>query len=273
MTSIQVISGPLDDEQRGEALFAGELLIFKDVPPLRQFSELAAGLLREALGEAPERAQFELGQAEFATRASELGQRFRRHPQALQSFREVLRHVGMDLERAYWDSLYLRVQPHGDLIEEGTLGAHRDTWSSNVYAQTNWWTPILPITRERTIAFYAAYWSRPLANTSAEWDLERLREMPVVPSPGEPVEPGSELRIVIEPGDLLCFSGAHLHASVPNSSGATRFSVEVRTVSAGDVRAGRGAPNLDGRAPRTAWRWFKGITSDASLATLAGSRP
>jgi ectoine hydroxylase-related dioxygenase (phytanoyl-CoA dioxygenase family) len=93
--------------------------------------------------------------------------------------------------------------------------------------------------------------------------------MPVVPSPSEPVEANSELRIVIEPGDLLCFSGAHLHASVPNTSGATRFSVEVRTVSVDDVHAGRGAPNLDGRAPRTAWRWFTGITSNASLASRA----
>jgi hypothetical protein len=86
------------------------------------------------------------------------------------------------------------------------------------------------------------------------------------------VDANSEMRIVIEPGDLLCFSGAHLHASVPNTSGATRFSVEVRTVSAADVQAGRGAPNVDGEAPWVAWRWFKGITSSSSLADLVESR-
>jgi hypothetical protein len=273
MTSVQVITGPLDDVKRSEALFAGDLLIFKDVPPLRRFSELVGRLLREAFGESPERAQFDLGADEFAARASDLAHRVRRDPDALGSFAEVLRHVGVDLDQAYWDWLHLRVQPHEDFIEAGTLGHHRDTWSSGVYAQTNWWAPVLPITRERTIAFYPAYWSRSLANTSAEWDLDRVREMPLVPSPSEPVDAGSEVRIVIEPGDLLCFSGAHLHASVPNTSGATRFSVEVRTVSAADVHAGRGAPNVDGRAPRTAWRWFRSITSNDSLATLAERGP
>ncbi len=55
--------------------------------------------------------------------------------------------------------------------------------------------------------------------------------------------------MVIEPGDFLCFSGAHLHARVPNTSDATRYSVELRTVYADDVTANRGAPNLAGRAP------------------------
>jgi hypothetical protein len=263
------MTGPLEDERRSEALFGGDLLIFKDVAPLQRFSMLARELLMAVFGNAPQHAQFDLSPEEFTARARDLVERCRRHPAALQGFREVLRHVGVDLDRTYWDWLHLRIQPHQDFTEAGTLGYHRDTWSSNIDAQTNWWTPVLPITRERTIALYPAYWSRPLANTSASWDLQRVREMPLVPRPSEPVVADSEVRIVIEPGDLLCFSGAHLHASVPNTSGATRFSVEVRTVTADDVRARRGAPNVDGEAPRVAWRWFRGITSSASLADLA----
>jgi hypothetical protein len=231
LVSLHLLTGPLEDARRSEALFGGDLVIFKDVAPLRRFSTLVGELLGAVLGDAPERAQFDLGPEEFTARASDLVAR-----------------------------------------EAGTLGYHRDTWSSNVDAQTNWWTPVLPITRERTIAVYPAYWSRPLANTSASWDLRRVREMPLVPRPSEPVDADSELRIVIEPGDLLCFSGAHLHASVPNTSGATRFSVELRTVTADDVQAGRGAPNLDAEAPRVAWRWFRGITSGGSLADLVEPR-
>jgi hypothetical protein len=272
MASIEVMTGPLDDERRGEALFGGDVLIFKGVAPLRRLSTVAGELLRAVFGEAPQHAQFALGPEEFAARASALVERWRRHPAAVEGFREVLQDVGVELDRGYWDRRHLRIQPHQDFTETGTLGYHRDTWASNIYAQTNWWTPILPITRERTIALYPAYWSRPLGNTSATWDLERVREMPIVPRPTEPVDADSELRIVIEPGDLLCFSGAHLHASVPNTSGATRFSVELRTVTAEDVQGRRGAPNVDGEAPRVAWRWFKGITSSASLAELAEPR-
>ena len=57
--------------------------------------------------------------------------------------------------------------------------------------------------------------------------------------------------MVVEPGDLLCFSGAHLHASVPNTSAEARVSVELRTVNRDDLEEGRGAPDLDGRAPVT----------------------
>jgi hypothetical protein len=267
--SIQVLTGPLGDERRSEALFGGDVLIFKDVAPLRRFSTRVGELVTAAFGDAPQDAQFELSPEDFAARAKDVVDRCRRHPAALQDFRDALRHVGVDLDRTYWDWLHLRIQPHEDFTEGGSLGYHRDTWSSNIDAQANWWSPVLPITRERTIALYPAYWSRPLPNTSASWDLQRIRDMPLVPRPCEPVDTDSELRIVIEPGDLLCFSGAHLHASVPNTSRATRFSVEVRTVAAGDVQAGRGAPNVDGEAPSVAWRWFRGITSGASLADLA----
>ena len=169
MASIELMNGPLDDERRGEALFGGDVLIFKDVASLRRVSTLAGELLRAAFGEAPAHAQFALGREEFKARASALVDRWRRHPAAIEGFREVLRDVGVELDRGYWDWLHLRIQPHQDFTETGTLGYHRDTWSSNIYAQTNWWTPILPITRERTIALYPAYWSRPLANTSATW--------------------------------------------------------------------------------------------------------
>jgi hypothetical protein len=91
-----------------------------------------------------------------------------------------------------------------------------------------------------------------------------------VPEPTERVDRSAELRIVIEPRDLLCFSGAHLHASVPNTSGQTRFSVEVRTVLLDDIVAGRGAPNLDGRAPRVPLEWFRRIPDGALLPAPAG---
>ena len=200
-------------------------------------------------------------------------------------FRAALEHVGVDTERCTWDALYLRLQLPGgrDDAGSGTLGFHRDTWSSNVYAQLNWWTPIYPITAERTIAFFPAYWSRPIANTSAEWDLEEIRAqrrgarpgkkpIPIVPEPSEPVDASSELRIVIEPADLLCFSGAHAHASVPNTSGITRVSVETRTVNVDDLGRDRGAPKVDGRAPRVAIDWFRRISDGEPLPVLLRAR-
>jgi hypothetical protein len=209
----------------------------------------------------------------------ELRGRFGGDTELKRLFRASLEHAGVDPARTYWDSLYLRVVPpveRGAERQIGRIGFHRDTWGSNVLQQTNWWTTIRPLSRDRTIAVYPAYWSKPIENTSADWDLDEIRalrrsgtpdeDLPIVPEPTEPVDTTSELRVVIEPGDLLCFSGAHLHASVPNVSERTRVSVELRTVNLDDFLRGRGAPDLDGHAPQVPLEWFRSIAGGSPLS-------
>jgi len=274
--TVRVLSDALEDGQRRESVYDGNLLVFEKVPPMVEFCTYADALIREAFEtEDPVRAQFELGRDEYLSKVEALQKRFRKDDTAKELFLAALGHVGVDLRRTSWDWLYLRVSPDGDehaSRRTAKLGFHRDTWASNVYAQMNWWAPIYPITAGRTIAFYPAYWDEPLKNTSREWDLEEIRagrsSAPVVPEPTETVNTSSELRPVIEPWDLLCFSGAHLHASVPNTTGIARFSVEVRTVDAGDAADGLGAPNLDGEAPRVASGWFRSVEDGTPLPAV-----
>lgn len=61
----------------------------------------------------------------------------------------------------------------------------------------------------------------------------------------ETVETNPDLRIVTEPGGLLIFSAAHMHATVPNTSGETRFSIDFRTVHVDDLVSEKGAANID----------------------------
>lgn len=265
-TSVQVRSGPLDDERRGALVFGGTLLVFTSVPALLDLSALGDELVPDAPAEA------DIGP---------LKERFRRDERVMGLVRVALEQVGVDLARTYWDPPRLRIVPPATERDVGIVGFHRDTWGSNLLAQTNWWSPLRPLTEERTIAFYPEYWSKPIANTSAEWDLAAIRErrraglplgdLPLVPTPTSPPSTDSELRIVLEPGDLLCFSGAHLHASVPNTSTATRVSTELRTINGDDLVDGRGAPDLDGGAAETQYGWFRSITEGAPLS--AGERP
>jgi hypothetical protein len=277
MTAVQVLSGALEDGQRRESIYDGDLLVFKKVPPMEEFCAFTDALIREVFGTTdPVRAQFELDREKYLSRVETLQKRFRKDARAKDLFLAALGYVGVDLRRTFWDWLYLRVSPHGEEHSgrrTAKLGFHRDTWSSNVYAQTNWWAPIYSISPGRTIAFYGEYWGKPLKNTSANWNLEEIRSgrssVPLVPEPTETVNTASELRPVIEPGDLLCFSGAHLHASVPNSTGVARFSVEVRTVDARDAAEdGRGAPNVDGEAPRVAKDWFRHVVDGTPLTAV-----
>ena len=51
--------------------------------------------------------------------------------------------------------------------------------------------------------------------------------------------------LVGDTGSLMIFSGAQMHATVPNSTNRTRLSIDFRTIHLGDMLADRGAPNID----------------------------
>jgi hypothetical protein len=235
--------------------------VFKQVPSVLEL----ARLLDERIGAGP---------GEDAIR--ELGREVQRDGAVKRLSAAALAEAGVDPERTHWDSVHLRIVPPARGERQiGRIGLHRDTWGSNLLQQTNWWMTIRPLASERTIAFYPTYWSRPIENTSASWDLDEIRarrrsgerdeDIPIVPEPTEPVDPDAELRIVIEPGDLLCFSGAHLHGTVPNETPETRCSVEMRTVNVDDLARARGAPDLDGRAPHVPVEWFRSMTDGRPL--------
>ena len=67
------------------------------------------------------------------------------------------------------------------------------------------------------------------------------------------------------PGEVLLFSGAQLHTSIPNTSGRARYSVDFRTVDRKDLLAGRGAPLVDARCTGTAIRDFRNIETEAGF--------
>jgi hypothetical protein len=235
--------------------------VFKQVGPALELARRLDGLIEDE----PDAAAID-----------ELQRQVRGDPRVRRLLGAALEEVGVGPERSYWDSIHLRIVPPAKGERQiGRIGFHRDTWASNLLQQTNWWMTIRPLASERTIAFYPSYWSRPIENTSASWDLDEIRErrrsgewdedLPIVPEPTEPVDTESELRIVIEPGDLLCFSGAHLHASVPNATAETRCSVELRTVNVDDLARDRGAPDLDGRAPLVPLEWFRSMADGRPL--------
>ncbi len=282
MTPVTVAATPPPD-WRAE-VFAGALLIVCQVQPLTPFRTYVERVLAETFAPAaPQDAQDRLAPDDFMARIEALRARFRRDQRARELLRPVLEHFSLPAATTFWDRLNVRVLPAGAEPQHEAdlaLGAHRDTWASNVYAQVNWWLPVFPITVERAVAFYPRHWDTPMSNSSGEWDLDDLRRqrregaattVPLVPEPIRPPDPSDALAVVIQPGDLLLFSGAHLHATVPNTSGRPRFSVEVRTVALDDVRTGRGAPNIDGAAPLVPWQWFRRVDDGTSLADVVGA--
>jgi hypothetical protein len=75
-------------------------------------------------------------------------------------------------------------------------------------------------------------------------------------------QPDQELIALPAPGQVLLFSGAQLHKSIPNTSGRARFSVDFRTVYVPDLMAGRGAALVDAHCTGTAIRDFVNVADE-----------
>ena len=270
---------PLD---RGR-LYRGELPVFRGLPPMLGLVARARAMAEAAFApHSPPLAQEALAPEDFLVRAAALRRSFMRDGEARAAFRAVIESLGLHPASTYADRLILRLQPSGDAYSGRRvrdLPPHRDTWGSNLMAQINLWGPVFPLEPGATMVIWPTLLDRAVPNSSVGWDLERLRQAPgrypLLPVLEGPVPVGAgaeEVPVLIRPGDLLCFSGAHLHASRPNRTGRVRVSVDSRTVDLTDLRAGRGAVNVDGSAPRDGRDWFHRVSDGASLAEACTKR-
>ena len=281
MNTIHVDS-PHDDDTKRMRAFEGQLYVFSPTPSSLAFCDFARGLLEEAFAPLnPLEAQFSLPVEKFVEIAAPLVPRFVHHPESKKYTRGILKDLGCDLAKVYLDVPKMRIQTHGGYLTAGVgyqLHPHRDTWYSAPMCQLNWWLPIYPIESESSMAFFPRYWSRGVANGSHEfnyyeWNATGRKEAArhikqdtrKQPKALEALDLDPQIRVVAPAGGVLLFSGAHLHATVPNTSGRTRFSIDFRTVHYDDVAGKRGAPNVDSHSTGTNLRDFMRGTDLARL--------
>lgn len=172
-------------------------------------------------------------------------------------FKSFLTDIGFNQGKTYWDKFVVRIAPASDKFkprENSRIGIHRDTWGTNIHQQINWWAPINDLDVKNTLIFYPDYFSKKIRNSTASWDLnvyleKRKQNDFSYPSAPELLESLATdiktLPVTIEPGEILCFSGSHLHSSTKEKSLKTRFSYEIRTVCMDDIESNIQAPNID----------------------------
>eukprot|EP00912_Choanoflagellata_sp_UC4_P000073 UC4_evm3s51 len=221
--------------------------------------------------------------------ADEICKIYERSPEAKKCVIDAFKSIGVDIKTTQWDRVRLRVQSSGQGLDDvespsygygrfsHTLPIHRDTWASNIGWQINWWAPILPVVKDRTLLLYPSWFKRAVPNSSSTWDFLELKrkrklgkaypQMPVyLPMNFEEedrkcLDADACPLIDLQPGDLVAFSGAHLHASALNNSGVTRLSTEVRTHDPSHSELARGLLAIDSKAIRfeEPLGWFKPI--------------
>lgn len=169
--------------------------------------------------------------------------------------------VGWDATGLQIDLVRLRaVSPGLENIEaaNAVFHCHRDTWYGNPSCQINAWVPLHQVSSANSFRFYTDYFDSPIKNDSGRFVASQFAneggfgrvsgaEYSVYPKALE--TPAGEFRDVEQnQGDLLLFSAAHLHQTLPNRTERVRFSVDFRFFYQDDLASGQGAPDRDNQS-------------------------
>ncbi|NUU38605.1 hypothetical protein [Pseudomonas sp. C2B4] len=281
---------PGSARQFHDQIYAGEIIRLSDWPPMAALVACTRELLEEALHPwPPQEVHRYLSHSEQTVRFAQCQHAFASSADIRLRWQAVVESLGIAPDALACDRLHLRFQPHREprhvaprARTTATIAFHRDTWGSNLYAQTNWWAPIYPISAGRTFALYPQLWRQPVRNSSADFDMRAILQRShrdgrnavdadeAIPHLLEAIDPQQGIAVDIAPGSLIAFSGAHAHVGVGNSTGLTRISFETRSLLIDDLRAGWGAPNIDGHAPWMTPGLFRRMSDARRLNEILG---
>ena len=192
-------------------------------------------------------------------------------------FKEFLSKIGFYQGNSYWDKFRVRVAPANNKFgyrESSRIGTHRDTWGTNIHQQINWWAPVSNINDTNTMIFYPEYFLKAVKNSTLTWDLNTYLEKrkqndfsyPSAPQLTEDLPENAQiLPVDIKPGEILCFSGSHLHSSSKEKSEITRISYEIRTICEDDLNNNLQAPNIDCELRFQFPKIFRNISDNSTL--------
>jgi hypothetical protein len=275
-----LIDPDLTQEELRGALYEGNLVL---LTRLRSLAELVE-YVREELTELfaphdPQHVHEHVGPEAMAKVLGSWKPRFIHAERSRKLVREIIQEAGFPAEHTHFDLPKPRTSfPVGHLTTGVAFAFpwHRDVWYSAPAQQVNWWLPIFPVRPDNAMAFDLTKFGRAVPNTSGDFDyylnnVSRLSTATQVTKerqarPGATGhDPEHSLTPVPAPGQVLLFSGAQLHKSIPNTSGLARFSVDFRTIDTRDLTGGRGAPVADADCTGTAIRDFISVADESGF--------
>jgi hypothetical protein len=150
-------------------------------------------------------------------------------------------------------------EAHKNGLSPHSTYAHRDTWYANPQQQINVWIPLLDVNEGNSFSFFPDYFDRAIENSSNHFDYIKFKQkagfqgnvekidLSLYPKPLDDIPKDSLAKpFAAVAGSLVLFSPSHLHQTVLNESGSSRFSVDFRVVSVDDMLIkDSGAPNVD----------------------------
>jgi hypothetical protein len=263
-----------------QRLYSGDLIILTRLGALAEFVEYMRDELTTLFApHDPEHVHEHIDPAEMAKILGVWKPRWIHAARSQDLVRAIITAAGFEAEYTHYDVPKPRTSfPVGHLTTGIAFAFpwHRDVWYSAPAQQINWWLPIFPVRETNAMSFDLASFGRPVPNTSGDFDYyaNNAHRVNTAKSVGKEAQsrpgavnhtPVSEVIPVPAPGQILLFSGAQLHKSIPNTSGLARYSVDFRTVDTRDLQTGRGAPLADAYCTGTAVRDFVSVKDQSAF--------
>lgn len=271
---------PIPAEDLRQRLYSGDLIILTRLHALAEFVDYMKAELTELFApHDPEHVHEHIEPAEMAKILGAWKPRWIHAERSRELVRAIIAEAGFDPVYTHYDVPKPRTSFPSGHLTTGIAFAfpwHRDVWYSAPAQQINWWLPVFPVRETNAMSFDLANFARAVPNTSGAFDYyeNNARRLNTAKSVGKESQarPGAidhhasvEVIPLPAPGQVLLFSGAQLHTSIPNSSGLARYSVDFRTVDTRDLLSGRGAPLADAYCTGTAIRDFISIRDESGF--------
>ena len=183
-------------------------------------------------------------------------------------FANFLLQIRFDLLSTFMDKITFRYSPACGMKNIGTLiptPAHRDTWASNIFNQINFWFPIHNVSDRNSIFFVPKYFNKSVSNNSDEWSFnyyKKTKKFLSTPVSNIKFPPNQIVSFSVKKGEVLCFSGHHIHGSLVGES--DRLNLETRIVCDNDEETYKIPVNLDAMGTVRKNKWFRNLKTGKS---------
>jgi len=171
--------------------------------------------------------------------------------------------IGLLQSQTFLDMITFRYSPRKGRQTIGNLmptGAHRDTWASNIFNQINFWFPIHNVSENNSIFLIPSVFNKKVQNNSKTWNFNDYKTKKIyqsVPTASEFFKNSEQIKFKLKKGEVLCFSGHHLHGSKVGEK--ERVNIETRIVNKSDCKIYNIPKNIDSLSKSKKYSWFKNI--------------
>ena len=255
-------------------IFSGKIIVFKNLVLVKEIIEYVNFLFKRYSNNMKlinfMNIENHIDYTEINNKFIKFQNKIKKSQQIKIKFKHIINYLNFNECETFSDQICLRFNPGKEKKQIGNLNfinAHRDTWASNLFEQINWWFPLFDIEDENSLFFYPNYFNKSIKNNSNIWTFEKYKNnkkkyisTPIIT---EEINELEKFVVKIDKGDILCFSGHHLHGS--NLGELNRMNLESRTISLGDKRNYIIPKNLDGKYNDKKKNWFKNLNNETSL--------